>query len=153
MNVHSNKGPQETRFVSENSLEEERKAWSEVTKKMQNAVPFDRSKEESVKNLYEQLKANQQKADEEWAEKFKLRGPKALDEEEVAFLKKKRAEKTKVELDELAEEKKELAGFLSEKSKLIVNEDEQTPVLAKPDVPDVVKKKHTEQKERTNNKN
>jgi len=33
MNVHSNKGPQESRFVSEQSLEEERKAWSEVTKK------------------------------------------------------------------------------------------------------------------------
>jgi len=65
----------------------------------------------------------------------------ALDEEEVAFLKKKRAEKTKVQLDVLAEEKKELAGFLNEKSKLIVNEEEQQlPILAKPDVPDIAKK-------------
>jgi hypothetical protein len=99
------------RFVSERQLEEERKAGILAPRTVASSEP--------AKALFEQLKENREKAEEEWRETHKFRGPRALDEEDVAFLVEYNRSRQLQKLQQLEHEKEELAKFEEERSKLV----------------------------------
>lgn len=72
-----------------------------------------------VRTLAEQLADNRRKADEDFMDEFKHKGPKALDDEEYEFIEGTQLARLRKRLLEEAEEKDALADFHSRKASMV----------------------------------
>lgn len=110
-----------SRFVSEKQLEEERQQLG--------GTPRAPVPDGPRKPLWEQLQSNRDRAEEDFKEKIRFRPPKALDEDDVAFL----AEYDLTRQRHLAlreqEERDELARFEAQRATIVYTADEPEPLV------------------------
>ncbi|KAL6075865.1 Chromo domain-containing protein [Balamuthia mandrillaris] len=106
------------RFISEKELEERRAQGG----RYEYLAPT-----EPARPLYEQLQENRNKADEEFKERFKFRPPRALDEDEVAFLQEYQSKLTEQQKEQERLIREELSSFQRARDSVVV--EREAPVV------------------------